>query len=174
MVKRILQKIVNYAYGFDVNDANPFRLVDLFYYTDYPSYEPEYMSDGAVGFDVIAYLGDRHSITILPGESIKINTGLYVEIPPFYEGRLVARSGLSDRELIFVNGIGEIDWDYRGQMRMPLKNISNEPLVITNGQRLSQLVICRVARCKFMRLQSKDLLSITKRGDKGFSEYSGK
>lgn len=167
---KLFRKFINSIYGFNLEELDPAYDHPLYYYTEVPNYEPTYMTDGAVGFDLIADLGKRPELIIHPGDKYIIPTGLYIELPKYCEGRVASRSGLSsDWELILLNGVGELDYDYRGMAHVPTKNISNEIRVIKNGDRIAQLIVCRIIKVKPIRLPVKSMLSETQRGEKGFN-----
>ena len=136
---------------------------------------PRYETEGSSGLDIACYLdnmptvkveGDKKTIILLPQESIMIETGIYVEIPNGCEGQLRGRSGLSTKhKLILLNGVGTIDSDYRGEIKVPLMNLSDKPYVFTSGDKIAQLVIKEYTR---VIPKSVDVLSTTKRGVGGF------
>lgn len=125
---------------------------------------PEYATAGSAGFDLPAFLDAP--VTLAPGERKLIPTGIYMELPEGYEAQVRARSGLAINHGIgLVNGIGTIDADYRGELRVPLINWGEEPFVIENGQRIAQVVICRYER---VELNPVSRLKETDRGSGGF------
>ena len=125
---------------------------------------PAYATEGASGMDLCAYL--EEPMTLLPMERKLIPTGIYVEIPEGYEGQVRARSGLAIKKGIgLVNGIGTIDSDYRGELRVPLINWGGEPFEIQDGDRIAQLVIAKYERVQVEPVQE---LSDTDRGEGGF------
>ena len=100
---------------------------------------PQYETAGAAGMDIRAYLDDP--VTINPGERALVPTGLFMEIPEGYEVQIRARSGLAIKKGIgLVNGIGTIDSDYRGEVKVPLINWGQEPFTVSNGERIAQMV----------------------------------
>jgi len=125
---------------------------------------PQYMSAHAAGLDLVA--ANEEPITIAPGEIKLIPTGLFLEIPPGYEGQVRARSGLALRHgLMLPNAPGTIDADYRGELQVILANCSRTPYTITRGMRFAQLVIAPVARVEVVEVQE---LAATTRGAGGF------
>ena len=99
---------------------------------------PAYATEGASGMDLKAYL--QESMVLQPMERRLVPTGIYVEIPQGYEGQVRARSGLAIKKGIgLVNGIGTIDSDYRGELKVPLINWGAEPFEIQNGDRIEIL-----------------------------------
>lgn len=125
---------------------------------------PRYMSDLAAGLDLHA--SNPTPITVAPGEIKLIPTGLYVEIPPGYEGQVRARSGLALRlGLMLPNSPGTIDADYRGELQVIIGNVSNHPFTIERGMRFAQLVIAPVAHVEVVEVGE---LNATSRGGGGF------
>ncbi len=125
---------------------------------------PSYETEGASAFDLRAYLSEK--VIINPMERSLIPTGVAMEIPKGYEGQIRARSGLAIKKGIgLVNGIGTIDSDYRGEIKVILINFGTEPFEIENGDRIAQMVICSYEKVTF-KLQEE--LSNTKRGEGGF------
>ena len=126
---------------------------------------PSYYSDDAAGMD----LPSNGQFIIAPGEQVKIPTGWAVEIPRGFEGTVRPRSGLSTNRRLKVT-LGTIDSDYRGEIAVVLTNESEniEPILV--GDRVAQLVISPVARCK---IELAVVLSETRRGSSGWGS-SGK
>ena len=105
-------------------------------------------------------------ITLAPMERRLIPTGLFVQIPDGYEGQVRARSGLAIKQGIgLVNSIGTIDSDYRGELKIPMINFSNEDFIINNGDRVAQLVIAAYERVEPVIVTELDE---TDRGEGGF------
>ena len=125
---------------------------------------PTYGSTEAAGADLYACL--ENPVTILPGESAFIPTGIAMEIPRGYAGLAYARSGLAcKRGLAPANKVGVIDSDYRGEFMIVLHNHGNQPQTIMHGERIAQLVITPVYTPGFTEV---DELSDTNRGVGGF------
>lgn len=126
---------------------------------------PELGTPGAAGADLYACM-DTDCATIAPGSILKIGTGLAVEIPPGYFGAIFARSGLSTKKgLRPGNCVGVIDSDYRGEIIVALRNDSRFDQLITNGERIAQLVILPCVSPIFVEAEE---LSDTERGEGGF------
>ncbi len=126
---------------------------------------PAYETKNSAGMDLRAYLPDG-PVTLQPMQRALIPTGLYIEIPEGYEGQVRPRSGLAFKHGITVlNTPGTIDADYRGELKQILINLSNEPFVITNGDRIAQIVF---ARCEQAEMVEVEELSETERGAGGF------
>ena len=125
---------------------------------------PEYATSGAAGFDISAYL--EEPLVLKAGERTLVPTGLYFEVPEGYEAQVRARSGLAIKHGIgLVNGIGTIDADYRGEVRVPLINWSKEDFVINDGDRIGQVIITSYEK---VDIELADELSDTARGEGGF------
>ena len=125
---------------------------------------PVYASDGAAGADLRAAL--EKPLIVAPGERILVPTGLVLEIPRGFEGQVRARSGLALKQgLALANGVGTIDADYRGEVGVLVVNLGAEPVTLTRGDRIAQIVIAPVARAIFEGVA--DLVD-TARGAGGF------
>ena len=125
---------------------------------------PTYGSAEAAGADLYACLFEP--VTIQPGASAFIPTGLSMEIPKGYAGLIYARSGLAcKRGLAPANKVGVVDSDYRGEFMIVLHNHGSEVQTIQHGERIAQLVITPVFTPGFVEV---DDLSETVRSDGGF------
>jgi dUTP pyrophosphatase len=125
---------------------------------------PEYETRSSAGLDVRANI--EAPITLAPMERTLVKTGLFMEIPVGYECQVRPRSGLALKKGITVlNSPGTIDADYRGEVGVILINLSNEPFVIENGERIAQLVFAKYDRATW---KETDTLSETDRGAGGF------
>lgn len=125
---------------------------------------PRYGSDGASGADLPA--GLKAPITLQPGERALIPTGLRMEIPEGFEGQVRPRSGLAARNGVTVlNTPGTIDSDYRGEIKVIIINLGNEPFTVSPGDRIAQLVFAPVVHAQFIE---KNRLGNTDRGEGGF------
>ncbi len=126
----------------------------------YPSYE----TAGAAGMDIRAWLSEP--VVLEPGERALIPTGLYMEFEPGYEVQLRARSGLAVKYGIgLVNGVGTIDSDYRGEIKVALINLGQDAFAVKNGERIAQMVISPVVQAE---IEPSDMLTETERGSGGF------
>jgi len=106
---------------------------------------PTYQTAGASGLDLVAAV--EEAVALAPGEIRLIPTGLYLEIPPGYEGQVRPRSGLALRRgLTVANTPGTIDSDYRGEVGVILVNLGREAVLVTRGMRIAQLVLQAVVR----------------------------
>ena len=125
---------------------------------------PAYETDGSAGMDLRAYL--EEPVALAPMERALIPTGLHLAVPQGYEAQVRARSGLAVKHGIgLVNGIGTIDSDYRGEVKVALINWGSEPFTIENGDRIAQLVIAAYERVTW---EETDSLDETERGAGGF------
>ena len=126
---------------------------------------PTYATAGAAGADLYAVLDEP--LTLNPGDSAVISTGVAMELPgPDYVALLYSRSGLATRHRVMrINPVGVIDSDYRGEMVVPLKNDGTEPYTIQPGERVSQICVMPVYQAAFLQT---DELSETERGTAGF------
>lgn len=125
---------------------------------------PTYGSVDAAGADLYACIDA--DVTIAPGETYLVKTGLSMEIPVGFAGLIYARSGLSTKKgLAPANKVGVIDSDYRGEIMVALYNQSDKPQTIEPGERIAQMVITPFIQGIFNEV---DELSDTVRGEGGF------
>ena len=131
---------------------------------------PTYGTDYAAGADLYALAEDI--VTIMPGETKLIKTGISMEIPTGYAGLIYARSGLASKKgLAPANKVGVVDSDYRGEIMVALHNHSNEERQIENGERIAQFVITPYLKACF---EEVDSLDDTERGENGFGSTGTK
>lgn len=131
---------------------------------------PTYGSECAAGADLYACI--ESPVTIEPGQTVFISTGLAMEIPEGYAGFIYARSGLScKRGLAPANKVGVVDADYRGEITVALHNHSDEPKTIEVNERIAQIVIAPFVHVAFDEV---DELSDTVRGAGGFGSTGTK
>ena len=123
---------------------------------------PSYQTEGAAGVDLRANLPDSN-ITLQPLERTLVPTGLFLEIPEGYEAQVRPRSGMAIK-----HGITVIN--SRGEVKVPIVNLSNEPFTITHGDRIAQMVFAAYAKASF---QTVTELSNTERGTGGFGSTGG-
>jgi dUTP pyrophosphatase len=125
---------------------------------------PEYETLTSAGMDLRANLSEP--VTLNPLERAIVKTGLFIELPIGYEAQVRPRSGLAAKKGVTVlNSPGTIDADYRGEIGVILVNLSNEPFVIENGERIAQMIIAKHERAEWSQVAE---LSETKRGEGGF------
>lgn len=127
---------------------------------------PSYQSALAAGIDLAAAVPADAPVTIAPGNRALIPTGIAIALPPGHEAQVRPRSGLAARHGITVlNAPGTIDADYRGEVQVLLVNLGSEPVAITRGMRIAQLVIAAVTHARLREVESLDE---TTRGSGGF------
>lgn len=125
---------------------------------------PTFGSAQAAGADLYACL--EQDVTIAPGETAFIPTGLAMELPRGYAGLIYARSGLAcKRGLAPANKVGVVDSDYRGEFIVALHNHGSQPQTIAHGERIAQLVVTPVLIPEYIEVET---LSETDRGAGGF------
>ena len=125
---------------------------------------PEYQTPLSAGLDIRANLDE--SVTLRPLARAMIPTGLFVELPEGCEMQIRPRSGLAAKHGITVlNSPGTIDADYRGEIKVILVNLSNEPFTIEAGERIAQMIVARYEQIEW---QAVEELSATERGAGGF------
>ena len=125
---------------------------------------PEYATPPSAGLDLRAHI--YVPVTLHPRERRLIGTGLYMALPPGFEAQVRPRSGLALKHGITVlNTPGTIDADYRGEIKVLLVNLSNEPFVINEGERIAQMVVAKHEQADFTLVSELDE---TERGDGGY------
>jgi len=123
---------------------------------------PVYQTQGASGFDLCSV----EDVTLVQGKVSLVSTGLAVEIPQGYELQIRARSGLAAKQGVFlVNGIGTIDSDYRGELKIILSTCQRAPVELRAGDRIAQGVLMKVESAVIEEIQN---LSETARASGGF------
>ena len=124
---------------------------------------PEYKTEGSAGMDLCSA---EEEITLGSLERALVSTGLFMEIPLGYEGQVRPRSGLSIKHGIsLINCTGTIDSDYRGEIKIPIVNLSNETYTIKRGDRIAQIIFAQVEQATLVEVES---ISETDRGHGGF------
>jgi len=125
---------------------------------------PSYQTTGASGMDIRAVL--EAPLTLAPMQRTLVPTGIYLEMDQSLECQVRPRSGLALKKgLTVLNTPGTIDADYRGEVGVILVNLSAEPVTITDGERIAQLVFCKVEKVNLIQVQT---LSTSGRGEGGF------
>ena len=123
---------------------------------------PAYATEGAAGLDVVT----AEDLSLEPGERIAAPTGFAIEIPPGFEVQVRPRSGLAFKHgITCLNTPGTIDSDYRGEVKVILANLGDEPFQIARGDRIAQLVPAAIQRAEMIEV---DALDETARGSGGF------
>jgi dUTP pyrophosphatase len=127
---------------------------------------PAYESKGAAGMDLRAAVEDAAPMMLAPGKRALVPTGLIFEIPEGYEGQIRPRSGLAFKNgITCLNTPGTIDSDYRGEVKVLLINLGEEPFEITRGMRIAQMVIAPAIQARITEITET---SATARGAGGF------
>jgi dUTP pyrophosphatase len=125
---------------------------------------PDYSTEHSAGMDLKANIDN--DVTLLPLQRVLIPTGIYLQIPDGFEAQIRPRSGLSIKHGITVlNSPGTIDADYRGEVKVILINLSDQPFVIKDGERICQMVFAQYQRSKLLSVKELDE---TIRGEGGF------
>ncbi|HAE92424.1 dUTP diphosphatase [Tissierella praeacuta] len=129
---------------------------------------PEYKTKGAAGLDLQANINEP--IELKPLDRVLVSTGLFLSIPEGYEAQIRGRSGLALKHgITLANGIGTIDSDYRGEIKVILINLGKESYIINKGDRIAQMVFIKYEKAILIEV---DDLDETTRGDGGFG-HSG-
>lgn len=127
---------------------------------------PAYETKGAAGMDLRAAVDDGAPMVLAPGKRALVPTGLIFEIPEGFEGQIRPRSGLAFKNgITCLNTPGTIDSDYRGEVKVLLINLGEEPFEITRGMRIAQMVIAPVTQARVAEITEA---STTARGAGGF------
>lgn len=125
---------------------------------------PAYATDGSAGADLIAAVSEDKILA--PGERALIPTGIKIALPAGFEAQVRPRSGLALKNgITTLNTPGTIDSDYRGEVGVILINLGQEPVTITRGMRIAQLILAPVTRLEW---QTVEALDATTRGEGGF------
>lgn len=125
---------------------------------------PAYATALSAGMDLLAAIDAP--LVLAPMQRRGIPTGIAIALPPGFEAQVRARSGLSLRHgIAMANGVGTIDADYRGEVIVPVVNLSDAAFTIERGMRFAQMIIARHARASWAEV---DALDATERGAGGF------
>ncbi len=131
---------------------------------------PTYETAASAGMDLRANLDADIVLNSL--ERILVPTGLFVEIPDGYEAQIRPRSGLAIKKgITLLNSPGTIDADYRGEIKVILVNLSSEPFVVCNGERIAQMIIAAHNKAEWVEVEE---LENTSRGAGGFGHTGTK
>ena len=131
---------------------------------------PRYSTEHSAGIDLRANINDE--VELQPLERKLLPTGLFIELPVGYEAQIRPRSGLALKKgLSVLNSPGTIDADYRGEIGVILINLSNQVVVIEDGERICQMVIAKHEHVKWTHV---DILEETDRGAGGFGHTGTK
>ncbi|GGD22373.1 dUTP diphosphatase [Pyruvatibacter mobilis] len=127
---------------------------------------PAYESQHAAGMDLRAAIDEGDDIVLAPGERAMVPTGLAIALPVGFEAQVRPRSGLAAKQGVTVlNSPGTVDADYRGEVKVILINHGAEPVTVTRGMRIAQMLFAPVTRGVFAVV---DALDETARGSGGF------
>jgi dUTP pyrophosphatase len=125
---------------------------------------PSYATPGSAGLDLSASL--ESPLELAPGARALIPTGIAIELPPGHEGQVRPRSGLAVKHGVTVlNAPGTVDEDYRGEVKVSLVNLGQDPFRVEPGMRVAQLVVAPTVRVAVLEV---DALEETRRGAGGF------
>ena len=125
---------------------------------------PTYQTKGAAGMDLCAFI--KEPIILNSLERKLIPTGFKMELPKGYEAQVRPRSGMAIKHgITLINCVGTIDEDYRGEVCVPIANLSKEPFTINNGDRIAQMVISPVTKAIICEVKE---ITETQRGEGGF------
>jgi len=125
---------------------------------------PSYATEGSAGMDLTAAISEP--MEFKPFERKLVPTGIIIELPQGYEAQVRPRSGLSIKYgMTLVNCVGTIDEDYRGNVCVPMINLSQETYIVNPGDRIAQIIISSVQKVNIIEV---DELNETKRGEGGF------
>jgi dUTP pyrophosphatase len=125
---------------------------------------PAYATEHAAGMDLCAAV--KEPMTLSPGETALVPTGIAIALPPGFEAQVRPRSGLAIKHGIgILNAPGTIDSDYRGEVKVILTNFGKTPFVIRRGERIAQMI---VGRCSRVAWEEVPALDETSRGAGGF------
>jgi dUTP pyrophosphatase len=125
---------------------------------------PGYATPGSSGMDLRANL--ETPIKLLPMQRMLVPTGLFIELPENHEAQIRPRSGLSIKQgITCVNAVGTVDADYRGELMVPLINLSQDIQLIQHGDRIAQMIIAKVEKASW---QVVSAVEASERGAGGF------
>ena len=116
---------------------------------------PAYQTAGAAGMDLCAWLPEE--LVLQPMERRLVPTGIFISLPDGFEVQIRPRSGTAfKRGITLVNTPGTIDPDYRGEIMIPLINLSTEAVTIADGERVAQMIIARYERAEWQPVANLD------------------
>ncbi len=118
---------------------------------------PAYETAGSAGMDLRAAVPENEPATLAPGARAMIPTGLAIAVPEGFEAQVRPRSGLAAKHgITCLNSPGTVDSDYRGEVKVILINLGQEPFVIRRGERIAQMVIAAVTQAQIEVVTSLD------------------
>jgi len=147
---------------------NEYSHISISYINKSTNEDPKFAYEGDSGFDLRADI--EESVTLKPGERALIPTGLYFELVKGLELQVRPRSGLAIKNGITVlNSPGTVDSHYRGEVKIPLVNLGQEPFTVIKGDRIAQAVIAPVYGEGKVKLNKTNSINETVRGEGGFN-----
>lgn len=159
-------KYIGHSHNYNIGAAEP--IVVPYVKANEKAQPPTQADKLSAGYDLYAVISEP--ITIKPGETVKISTGLKMAFPVRTFGAIFARSGIATKKgLAPVNGVGVIDSSYRGEIIVALHNYSNEEQTVSPRDRIAQLIVLPYCNISY---QVVDELDNTERGEGGFG-HSG-
>jgi dUTP pyrophosphatase len=130
---------------------------------------PAYQTPHAAGMDLLAALPEGEPLVLKPLDRVACPCGFAMALPVGYEAQIRPRSGLALKQgLSMPNAPGTIDADYRGEIKVLLINLGKEPVTITRGMRIAQMVIAKVETAAWKEVGRVDELPASDRGAGGF------
>ncbi|MFH0702715.1 MAG: dUTP diphosphatase [bacterium] len=128
---------------------------------------PSYATEGSVGMDLTAAIAEPFEFK--PFERKLVLTGIVIEIPKGFEAQVRPRSGLSIKHgITLINCVGTIDQDYRGEVCVPIINLSQETYTIFPGDRIAQLIISPIEKVEIVEITDFEDITLTARAGGGF------
>ena len=132
--------------------------------------DPFYATEASAGMDLRA--NTDGPLVLQPLERALVPTGIFIELPVGYEAQIRPRSGLATKKgITVINSPGTVDADFRGELRISLVNLSNEPFELLPGERIAQMVVSRHEKVEW---EDVDVLSDTDRGAGGWGSTGNK
>lgn len=126
--------------------------------------DPSYATEASAGMDLRACIDEP--LLLRPLERALVPTGIFIELPVGYEAQIRPRSGLATkRGITVINAPGTVDADFRGELRVSLVNLSNDPFEVVPGERIAQMVVAAHEKVEWEDVES---LSETERGAGGW------
>ena len=135
-----------------------------------PWLDPSYATEASAGMDLRACI--EEPLLLRPLERALVPTGIFIELPVGFEAQLRPRSGLATkRGITVINAPGTVDADFRGELRVSLVNLSNDPFEVVPGERIAQMVVAAHEKVEWEDVES---LSETERGAGGWGSTGSK
>ncbi len=132
--------------------------------------DPFYATEASAGMDLRA--DTDGPLVLQPLERMLVPTGIFIELPIGYEAQIRPRSGLATKKgITVINSPGTVDADFRGELRISLVNLSNEPFELLPGERIAQMVVSRHEKVEW---EDVEVLSDTDRGAGGWGSTGNK